>query len=99
VAGEAEYPEHVKLDKVVKKSQAIGEFLDWLGTDGVSLCRWREAGPTGDEWVPAEFYPSGETIETLLARYFGIDLEVIDAEKRAMLDELRAYSAARAAGE
>jgi hypothetical protein len=42
----AEYPEHAKLAAVSDRSQAIGEFLDWLGAQGVHLQRW---GPVPDE--------------------------------------------------
>lgn len=76
------YPEHEKLAAVKDQSQAIGEFLDWLNGDGVHLARWDE------EWD--RYFPVHESINALLARRFGIDLDRIEAEKRAMLDEIRA---------
>lgn len=36
------YTEHVKLAKIAKFSQSIGEFIEWLGTEGVQLMRWTE---------------------------------------------------------
>jgi len=75
-----DYPEHEKLDKVEDKSQVIGEFLDWLRSTRIFLCRY------GKREIP---YPIGETIEEILAAYFGIDLEKLEQEKQAMLEEMR----------
>lgn len=38
----SDYPEHDKQALVVEQTQAIGEFLDWLGSQGVHLMLWRE---------------------------------------------------------
>lgn len=39
----SEYPEHDKLLRVSSESQAIGDFLEWLGqAKGVSLMTWVE---------------------------------------------------------
>jgi hypothetical protein len=35
------YPEHDRQALVVEQTQAIGEFLDWLETQGVQLMRYR----------------------------------------------------------
>jgi len=73
------YPEHQRMSAVAGQSQVIGEFLDWLPTIGVVLCEpWEES-----------FYPSGRTTTSLLAEFFGIDLNKIETEKRAMLAALR----------
>jgi len=38
-----DYPEHAKLAKVSDKSQAIGEFLEWLTTEqGYTLAKWSD---------------------------------------------------------
>jgi len=78
-----EYPEHEKLHKVKRESQAIGEFIEWLNGQGVHLCR-----------IPPEFdhtyYPIHRSIEELLAEHFGINLDEIEREKRHMLDEIQA---------
>ena len=40
---ETTYPEHEKLQAVNEKSQAIGEFLDWLRDEKrVQLVTWEE---------------------------------------------------------
>ena len=82
----ADYPEHEKLAAVKDKSQAIGDFLDWaLQEHGA----WLMVGD-GDAGVRSLPKP----IIDLLADFFGIDLDVIEAEKRAMLDEMRAVQEA-----
>lgn len=75
------YPEHEKMKSVKTQSQAIGEFVEWLEGEGIFLARYREGRDYMDT-VP-------ERIESLLARHFEIDLKKIDAEKDAMLDEMR----------
>jgi hypothetical protein len=81
----SDYPEHDKLQAVKIESQAIGEFLD-LNDQGIVAARW------GDESVgdnPNRLYPV-HGIEKILAKHFGIDLTVLEAEKRTMLESLRA---------
>lgn len=36
------YPEHDKLTAVSEKSQAVGEFLEWLQNQHVRLMVWKE---------------------------------------------------------
>lgn len=73
----SEYPEHDKLQKVQKKSKAIEEFLDWLETNNLCL----------GEWISDySLVPSNVSTVILLAKYFGIDLMVIEEEKRHMID-------------
>jgi hypothetical protein len=74
----SQHPEHDKLAKVAEKSFAIGEFLDWLtGDQGIVLGRY----PEGSE----RLWAAPESVRTLLARYFDIDENVLEIEKRAML--------------
>jgi len=89
-------PEHEKLHKVQEKSQAIGEFLEWLTEEKrYSICQYvntiGEVDCEGEEIrFPVKGYlPILERIEQLLAEYFDIDLDKLELEKRAMLDELR----------
>lgn len=70
----APFPEHEKLKLVADKSQVIGEFVGWLETKGI----WLESNARR---TPA--------ITQLLAEFFEIDLDVIETEKRAMLDLIR----------
>jgi len=91
------HPEHDKLHAVKENSQIIGEFLAWLQEDqGVVLAKPHAHSDfcieDGRRVCGAE---SGALIGVLapiprwLARYFDIDEEKLEAEKRSMLDELR----------
>lgn len=82
-----EYPEHEKVAKVKDQSQAIGAFLDAGGLgEGIVLARWE--GRQGDYLDPVHL-----NIEKVLAKYFGIDLDKLEAEKIQMLEELRKSNA------
>jgi hypothetical protein len=96
------YPEHDKLQTVKESSQAIGEFLDWLQNEqAVVLAKEhqhsedcyqdgdRVCGVQRDE-LAAVIAP----IHCWLARYFDIDEEKLESEKRQMLDEMRSAASA-----
>lgn len=77
------YPEHEKLRSIMDEAGPIGQFLEWLDTQSIELCR------RDDKWINQPFEAITERREALLARYFDIDLAKIEDEKRAMLAELR----------
>lgn len=79
------YPEHTKLKAVHHQSQTISEFIDWL--QGVKGMHIMERGQYDYEW---HFARTKGGVTGLLAEYFKIDLDKLEAEKRQMLDELRA---------
>lgn len=91
------YPEHAKLESVKEKSQTIGEFLDWLQTEqAVVLTREHQHSEfcyeDGDCVCGAQrgdLTPVISPIPQWLARYFSIDEEKLESEKRQMLDALR----------
>ena len=85
----SDYPEHQKLAKISDKSQAIGEFLEWLGREYV-ICTW---GSVDDAFDREGYRPARKSIEELLAEFFEIDRAVIETEKRAMLAALREMNA------
>lgn len=78
---DTQYPEHEKLTKVKDESQSIGEFLEWLNPQGFAIAQWN--GHT-EQW------DCGTRHEWLLAKYFGIDTDKLEQEKRQMLAEIRA---------
>lgn len=80
----SQYPEHDKLKACKAASQAQGEFIDWLKGEGIWLCS------RGTQDSSHEYFPIFERLESLLARYHGIDFQKLEDEKLAMLDELRA---------
>lgn len=78
------YPEHDKLSAVKDQTQAIGEFVDWLHDEKeIVLARLDDCGRA---------YGAGSLLD-LLAEWAGIDLDKIEAEKREMLETLRAANA------
>ena len=84
------YPEHDKLSEVKEKSQAIGEFLEWYGSEGGGVWARYPSTETGDVMLsPQRLLPDHRPIDELLALYFEIDKNKLEEEKRAMLEELR----------
>ena len=101
-----EFPEHLKLDAVKDKSQAIGEFLEWLQANGVQLCRpHKHTEGCEDEDFPIRklicgyeddsLVPIRDSIESLLASFFGIDPKKLEEEKQYMLRAIRAHLEAK----
>lgn len=88
----SDYPEHEKLAIVAKHSQAIGQFLDWLFEQGVSLTKTvvKQDNVWGGSYSTDTHL--SESIPELLARYFDIDRWQLEDEKRAMLDKLKKES-------
>lgn len=75
-------PECDKMLAIVSKSQLIGEFLCWLDEEkGVDLM---VLGDHGINYEPF-YYNTAE----LLAEFFDIDLDKVEQEKRAILEEIR----------
>ena|SRR5688572_26834127 len=88
IPADGDYPQHTRLGQVKHLSQAIGEFLEWvMSTYSCEL--GRPEGPM------AGFRPVGRSIQSLLAAHFGVDPVQLEAEKRAMLRELRRLDATR----
>lgn len=79
-------PELDKMIAVKSESQAIGGFLDWLQNEkNRSIC---EMDPE-----QGEYYPVYKSIEAMLAEYFEIDLNKIEHERTAILEEHRKLNA------
>lgn len=77
------YPEHTKLGKVQHLTQAVVDFLDF--------CRERDGIVLGEYDQHARLHPIGVARrDALLAECFGIDMAVVEQEKRAMLGLMRA---------
>ena len=81
------YPEHDKLRAVKDRSQACGEFLEFLGEKGLILAEYPE---DGERLVPAQY-----RAPALLAEFFDIDEDKLEEEKRKMLDTLRTHWSVR----
>ena len=98
---EVKCPECDKMLAVRDKSNAIGEFLEWLqGERKLTLCREithkeiEEAIDAGMEdeidYKEGDLTPDHTGIEALLAEYFDIDLKKVEEEKQAILQQVRA---------
>lgn len=72
-----QYPEHEKLFGISERSQEIGNFIE---NCGYVLAEYDE----DDRLRPVML-----TTEQVLAKYFGIDLKLIEQEKEQMLEEVR----------
>lgn len=81
---DAKYPEHEKATKVTDDSQKLGEFIEWLGSQGIFLAT---PDPRANRFGGHVLITESE--EQILARYFKIDLKKLEQEKRAMLVALR----------
>jgi hypothetical protein len=78
------YPECEKMVAIKDKSQAIGEFLEWLqNIKEMTICQLID----GEDEM--EYSPTYLNTEKLLAEFFNIDLDKVEEEKRQMLKELR----------
>lgn len=74
------YPEHDRLSAVREQSQAIGEFLEWLFDKGYCIATRLDDG---------RFVPVAWSIKKSLEKFFSIDPDKIEAEKRRILAEIR----------
>jgi len=81
---EPKYPECEKVSAVSDASNQIGTFLDWLPSQGIHLARWQK-----DDWGEEGMVPNRTPIQELLAKFFEIDQDKLEEEKRAMLGALR----------
>ncbi len=89
-------PELDKLHAVKDKSQACGEFVEWLKEHKIVLAKIHEhtdhCYEDGDRVCGAskdELVLDMTRLEKHLANFFEIDLDKVEAEKRALLDEIR----------
>jgi hypothetical protein len=92
------WPEHEKLEALDGDNQIIGAFLEWMEQHGMVVGKWHDVDKL-DEWEDfgdqtEVLLPDHLTIQDRLAVYFMIDRERLDAEKMAMLDEIRETSPA-----
>lgn len=84
---------------VKDKSQAIGEFVEWLGQKGIRLMEEVELDeeitvgplhrPRQETIRRKHMIPMRGSLERVLAEFFEIDLDKAEQEKRAMLAELQ----------
>lgn len=84
----SDYPEHEKLHKISDQSQAIGEFLDWLEDEKNVYLGYTHIIDT--PWSDEERFDLWHyNTQKLLAEFFDIDYDKLQAEKDIMLEVQR----------
>jgi hypothetical protein len=89
-------PECEKLHDIAPYSQKVGEFIEWLRSEkGAVIATHHEHS---DECYDGEYTNCGLrkdelcimhfSTEKLLAEFFGIDLDKVERERRALLEYL-----------
>ena len=79
-----DYPEHEKLKAIQRESQAIGEFMEWLQKEkDLDICEFHDDGRRDP------YFPYQGSVSNLLEEFFDIGPKKLEAEKQAMLDEMR----------
>lgn len=81
VANTVVYEEHIKLTKIAPLSQVIGEFLEWLPSQGFHIGVPTDSG--------TYLWPRHINIPDVLAKFFEIDQDRLEQEKRHMLAQLQ----------
>lgn len=92
--GTCDYPEHEKLKRVSDQSQTCGEFYEWL-MERFTLATWRTHNDDGDELLESYLMTAHPKTQDLLAEFFEIDQNVLEQEKRVMIEEAQNHGGAR----
>lgn len=80
-------PECEKLAAVADDSNPIGQFIDWMRSNDLEICELVEGEFEWGSYEPVYLGNSG--INRLLAKYFDIDLDKVEQERRALLEWLQ----------
>jgi hypothetical protein len=88
-------PECDKLAAIKDKAEVLQEFVDWLNDErGYSICERRPSGKSTAHEELDEYWPASYGgYNRLFADFFGIDLDKVEQERRAILDHVREVSA------
>ena len=78
-----ELVEHEKLNALDGKNGVVGRFLEWLDEEDISLMTYHE------EEAYEGYIPLRMSKTSIIAKHFGIDENALEAEKQALLDEVR----------
>lgn len=73
---ECKYPEHEKLNSDTQGNiSTVLEFMEWVASKDLELGQWE-----GHSLNPVRF-----DMESFVAEHFGVDMKIIEAERKAML--------------
>ncbi len=81
-----DYPEHDKLTALNGANQTVGDFIEWIGQNGMAICA-RHKPSSDNEWQ--EYWPTFTTRDALIAKFFEINEKELSLEKDRMLDEFQ----------
>ena len=70
-------PEHQKLKDLNGANQIVGDFIEWLGDNGMVIAAYEDN----------RLWPVTKSRDNLIAEHFGIDTKRLDAEKQQVLDD------------
>jgi len=80
--------QHAVIDS--GEADTLTRFYDWLNAQGYILGKWYESEDWSEDWNGYEhFIPFHVSPEKLFAEFFGIDLDKIESERRAILETIR----------
>jgi hypothetical protein len=99
----AETPTLDKLAAVHDQRAAAVDFVEWLNENGIHLAVWEELtydtveGPFGNERpvtrkMPPSLQYAHEPIDKLVMRWLGLDPNLVEQERRALLAEVQALA-------
>ena len=81
-----QYPEMEKLKALDAQRRAVDSFFEWLDEQGYAVCE----RPAMNGRYETIYMPVAQRPESLVFRFLGLDAGRLEAERRAMLDGLRA---------
>ena len=82
------FPEHDRLSAFVDEQSTLSEFLEWLRTQNIVLCKLEENGKYNGYGPVEEYFPIRESDQNLVHRHLGLDPLVLERERREMLNAL-----------
>lgn len=65
------------------EADTVENFYNWLRDQGLHLCRLEDVGR-----MEPRYMPDNRTPERLIADFFGLNLNKIEAERRAVLQAI-----------
>lgn len=77
----SKYPEHEKLKKREKDALLVGDFYDFLNEQEWEIAKYDDKS---ERLFPIRLRP-----EEIIGLFLGVDPRKLEAEKRAMLEEIR----------
>jgi hypothetical protein len=78
------YPEHEKLKNLDRECEGARRVFDWLESQGYFIAEYTGSSESSD-WCVQVHVP----FSTIIGNALGIDEEVLEAEKREMMDAIR----------